>query len=236
MAALLDGLRIADMAAGSDDDIHQIEDEGDKVQILTMHVSKGLEFPVVFIAGGLTVRKDGGIQVYHTADPVHPEYNCRKVIDLTASTGNELAEKEIEEENKRLYYVAFTRSRLKLYIPYYPDERNYSWLGPICRFVSHSIGQVFLHPEDATLPGGGWHDASITAAVTSDPKATRYEAKQEPLSPLTGNLLPDQTDYRHRRIFLESFSSIGRRLVHPRDSIGRPAAFQLVRRGSTGRR
>jgi exodeoxyribonuclease V beta subunit len=43
MVALLDSLRLSGIGSGTDADIHQIEDEGDKVQILTMHVSKGLE-------------------------------------------------------------------------------------------------------------------------------------------------------------------------------------------------
>ncbi|MGA6927190.1 MAG: UvrD-helicase domain-containing protein, partial [Desulfosarcina sp.] len=68
LVALLDSLHRSGSQAGSDADIHQIEDEGDKVQIMTMHVSKGLEFPVVFVAGGLTVRHDGGMHVYHVAD------------------------------------------------------------------------------------------------------------------------------------------------------------------------
>ncbi len=228
LVALLDSLRLAESGAGSDDDIHQIEDEGDKVQILTMHVSKGLEFPVVFIAGGLTVRNDGGLHVYHTADPDDPEVGCRKVIDLTASTGKALAAKEIEDENKRLYYVAFTRSRFKLYIPYFPDSRNYNWRGPICGFVSHSIGQVFLNAGYPPGPFGGWHEVAINAAGDPDTHPIREDNGEAPMRLADGHLLPAQTDFRHRKISLESFSSIGHRMVQSRDGFDRPAAFRLV--------
>ena len=231
LVALLDSLRLSDMGAGSDDDIHQIEDEGDKVQILTMHVSKGLEFPVVFVAGGLTVRSDGGIHVYHTADPAHPEQACRKVIDLTASSGKAQAEKENEDENKRLYYVALTRSRLKLYVPYYPDSRNYNWRGPICRFVSHSIGQMFPNAVEPPGPGSGWHKVSLHAAGASGTKPTRDDSGKEPLRLVPERLLPVQTDFRHRKISLESFSSIGHRMVQSRDTVGRAAAFRLIDAG-----
>ena len=35
-------------AGGENADIHQIETREKKVQIMTMHVNKGLQFPVVF--------------------------------------------------------------------------------------------------------------------------------------------------------------------------------------------
>ncbi|WP_319410020.1 UvrD-helicase domain-containing protein [uncultured Desulfosarcina sp.] len=228
LVALLDSLRRSDTAAGSDDDIHQIEDDGDKVQILTMHVSKGLEFPVVFIGGGLTVRNEGGMHVYHMTDPVHPERSCRKVIDLTASTGKTQAEKEAEDEDKRLYYVALTRARIKLYVPYYPDSRNYSWRGPICRFVSHSIGHVFLNEGRTPAPGCGWHYVSGHAVETVDPTPAWDNGGEKSVRLAAGHLLPPHTDFRNRKIFLESFSSIGHRMVQSGDSVDRPAAFRLV--------
>ena len=227
LVALLDSLRLSATAAGSDDDIYQIEDEGDKVQILTMHVSKGLEFPVVFIAGGLTVRIDSGMQVYHTMDPTHPELGCRKVIDLTASTGQAQAEKEIEDENKRLYYVAFTRARFKLYIPYYSDNRNSRWLGPISRFVSPSIDQAFMDAGDASL-GDGWHAAIDTAAGISAIKPIQDQTRERTMGLPADGLLPAQIDFRHRKVSLESFSSIGHRMVQSHDLHGQGTPFRLI--------
>ncbi|MCB2147101.1 MAG: UvrD-helicase domain-containing protein [Deltaproteobacteria bacterium] len=228
LVALLDSLRLSDIAAGSDDDIHQIEDEGDKVQILTMHVSKGLEFPVVFIGGGLTVRNGGGMHVYHITDPAHPERGCRKMIDLTASTGKAQAEKEAEDEDKRLYYVALTRARVKLYVPYYPDSRNYSWRGPICRFVSHSIADVFSKAASPPAPDRGWHYVSGHAVETVGTTPARDDGGEKSVRLAAGHLLPAHTDFRNRKISLESFSSIGHRLVQSRDSVDRPTSFRLV--------
>ena len=69
-----------------------MDDEGDKgkVNLMTIHASKGLEFPVVFIAGA----EEGLIP------------HARAV---------EEDEKNVEEE-RRLFYVAITRARDKLYI------------------------------------------------------------------------------------------------------------------------
>ena len=69
-----------------------MDDEGDKgkVNLMTIHASKGLEFPVVFIAG--------------TEEGLIP--HARAI---------EEDEKNVEEE-RRLFYVAITRARDKLYI------------------------------------------------------------------------------------------------------------------------
>jgi exodeoxyribonuclease V beta subunit len=227
LVALLDSLRLSDIAAGSDADIHQIEGEGDKVQILTMHVSKGLQFPVVFIAGGLTVRSTRGMHVYHTMDPDHPEQGCRKVIDLTGGSGKAQAEKETDDENKRLYYVALTRAQYKLYVPYYPDSSNHSWRGPISRFVSPSIGQALLNTGDSTLRGG-WHAIGEQVIGATEPLFARSHGGEGAIGLPGGRLLPPQADFRSRKVSLESFSSISHRISQSLDLHGLSTPFRLI--------
>ena len=67
-----------------------------KVSLMTIHSAKGLEFPVVFIAGA----EEGLIPHERSIDGVE---------DAEEAAGN------IEEE-RRLFYVAITRAREKLYI------------------------------------------------------------------------------------------------------------------------
>ena len=211
MLSQLDSLRRAIAAADGDADVHQIEGEGDNVRIVTMHVSKGLEFPVVFIAGGLTQRHDSSVHCYHTCDAAHPQNGCRRVVDLTASTGAEAALREFEDENKRLYYVAFTRAKLKLYLPYYPDSRNYAWLGPVCGFVSRSVGHALTDSQDAAQHVA-WHgsDGLSLDAISSVEHPALRSAPHSALPPAP--FLPHQEDFRHRRLSLESFSSLGGRM------------------------
>ena len=90
-ADVLRSWRQDDQRAGEDGALRRKESDADRVQIMTMHVSKGLEFPVVFVAWGF------GPLAYKVE-----------------SDGKESA---IREE-KRLLYVALTRAEHKLYLPW----------------------------------------------------------------------------------------------------------------------
>ena len=82
-------------------DDYEEEDTG-KVNLMTIHASKGLEFPVVFIAGA--------------EDDIIP--HARAVEE-----GGDAA----VEEERRLFYVAITRARDKLYISACQRRRRHSF-------------------------------------------------------------------------------------------------------------
>lgn len=69
----------------------ELRDEGDKVKLMTIHASKGLEFPAVFVAG----LSEGVFPSPRTVEE-------RKALGL--------------EEERRLCYVAITRAREELYL------------------------------------------------------------------------------------------------------------------------
>jgi DNA helicase-2/ATP-dependent DNA helicase PcrA len=68
-------------------------DEGPQVNLLTLHASKGLEFPVVFMAG----MEEG---VFPSSRALEKEEECDDGI----------------EEERRLCYVGMTRARERLYL------------------------------------------------------------------------------------------------------------------------
>jgi len=90
LAAALRGMRNGDASAGEDASIRNRADEGPAVQIMTMHVAKGLEFNAVFIMAGLS-----GFGAMSAAE------KSRQI-----------------DEQKRLFYVALTRAAFKLYLPW----------------------------------------------------------------------------------------------------------------------
>lgn len=108
---------------GDDDDCTNPDDEADAVKILTVHASKGLEFPVVFLArcdagwGGEVRKSDivfdrtlgAGIKLF--------DEETRLKADSLAYTAIKLEAKRREaDENIRLLYVALTRAKNRIYV------------------------------------------------------------------------------------------------------------------------
>ncbi len=91
------------------------EDEGARVSLMTLHSAKGLEFPVVFMAG--------------MEDGLFPSYMSVSVMDEDRS--------ELEEE-RRLCYVGITRAEKKLYMTFARERlvRGERHTSRISRFVS----------------------------------------------------------------------------------------------------
>ena len=99
-----------------------IEDENsDAVRIMTIHKSKGLEFPIVFVAG---MGKRFNMQDARSSVVIHPDLGIGlEAIDLDSRTKSpSLVKKVIQKEEAldslaeelRVLYVAYTRAREKL--------------------------------------------------------------------------------------------------------------------------
>ena len=107
--------RRADPDRGDEEAKLRIESDERLVRILTVHGSKGLEFPVVFCpfawdARASGRRSDGVDAVYHRG----AAEGYREVIDL-APDGRAAAVEGLEEfaESVRLFYVALTRAKYR---------------------------------------------------------------------------------------------------------------------------
>ncbi|GHV82396.1 DNA helicase [Spirochaetia bacterium] len=92
------------------------EDEAGKgkVNLMTIHASKGLEFPVVFIAGA----EDGIIPHSRALEEGDGSGDGMNPDDVRTPTGprNTAVSVNALEEERRLFYVAITRARDKLFI------------------------------------------------------------------------------------------------------------------------
>src|SRR5208282_5674972 len=101
------------------------------VQIMTIHKSKGLEADVVALYGGFFANnRPEPIRIYHRGN------ERRLAIGRAAQAAEDAAiKKELEEEDQRLLYVALTRARVKLILPYVPE-------GTLTRDLSGSYAQL----------------------------------------------------------------------------------------------
>jgi exodeoxyribonuclease V beta subunit len=231
ISALLDGYRKQSREAEDDADIHQIETEARKVRIMTMHVSKGLQFPVVFIAGGLTRPFVDDYHVYHVYSPDKPGAGVRKVIDLSKKYDKRKHDREKIDEDKRLYYVALTRSQFKLYVPFFPDSSSKRWVGPVCRFLSSAVSSAFSRNDDGS--GIGWIlPDTRTASAPEGPGKMGPEVLPEEAVQTFDALLPSNNNYLRRKVNLDSFSSLRRRRHSGPADLGQSlqeTGFQVVR-------
>ncbi|MEZ5126820.1 MAG: UvrD-helicase domain-containing protein [Thermoleophilia bacterium] len=139
-----------------------IDDESDVVHILTIHKAKGLEYPIVVLAGGASTQVVGGGDARRSGGAralVDRRRRCLQVklrADLPGASCElaprdfvELEEREKEmarSEARRLLYVAATRARDRLVITLF---------GPPLRTSKGDAAQVLLGPLVEYLPVAG---------------------------------------------------------------------------------
>ena len=114
LKAKIDGRSLAE---GREGNIQRLESDKEAVQILTMHKAKGLEAEVIFIGGGFTDNSSRGTNtaIYHVGD--ERRLHIGKAIGDIAG----FVKDETRQESERLLYVALTRARSRLYLPFFGD-------------------------------------------------------------------------------------------------------------------
>ena len=125
----------------------------DCVQLMTIHASKGLEFPVVIAAGGFKQRNNQIPQVYlyHEEKKDDEGKPVGKYAKLSFSEdGKEKMKNEEEIEWQRLFYVAYTRASSLMILPNY--EKSISG--------DKEINNVFTKTITASLSAFMQNDAN----------------------------------------------------------------------------
>jgi DNA helicase-2/ATP-dependent DNA helicase PcrA len=145
--------------AGDDPSVADDDGEADAVRVMTVHRAKGLEFPFVFVVS--------------CVDQRFPTIRRRDPIELPMALSHDLpteGDHHVEEE-RRLFYVAMTRAKLRLWLT---SARDYGGRRErkVSRFVlealdlprvdtkrtrSSALAQIERHAppptESARLPG-----------------------------------------------------------------------------------
>jgi len=100
----------------------KLETDDDAVQIMTIHTSKGLQFPIVFVPDIMLAGEMRNLPVYEKTPPIYHSEN--DIIVEYAISGRKIDENnaklkeqnELLEESARNFYVAVTRPIYRLYI------------------------------------------------------------------------------------------------------------------------
>ena len=150
MSELVVWFRAAIVEEPDDDEyLTRLERDDFAVKILTVHTSKGLEFPLVFcplIPESDSIKSDS--LIYHD-----PENLNRTVMYLNSSAApddvKELFKAENFAENVRLLYVALTRAKSKCFVYTAKTVRNFNTSTPFSIFYSmrNDIGEKTDKPD-----------------------------------------------------------------------------------------
>ncbi|MCO4782318.1 MAG: UvrD-helicase domain-containing protein [Candidatus Cloacimonetes bacterium] len=177
------------------EDLHRLATEKPKVQIMTMHVSKGLEFPIVFVLDKFSKSKPN-----RSIGNLYYDYDLKqRVFNLDKKHNQKLFDQQEQDETKRLYYVALTRASLRLYLP---------------------LAQ--LAPKDLPTPLRGWLSKRLHSVFSQESNHVSYlnynMSHPQTDSNVNEKLIPSNFDYqvaqdhRNKSIVATSFSSLSRRI------------------------
>ncbi|HME82292.1 MAG TPA: UvrD-helicase domain-containing protein [Candidatus Eremiobacteraceae bacterium] len=138
-------------------DLDAMDKGGSAVTLMTLHMAKGLEFPVVFLAG--------------LEEGVFP--HNRALIDPH----------EIEEE-RRLCYVGVTRAIDELYLSHAKRRTTFgsAYLHPPSRFLNEMTGLEFLNapPLSPVGSGGTWEELATPAPIAREVELVVGDAVTHP--------------------------------------------------------
>ncbi|TYP86905.1 UvrD-helicase domain-containing protein [Blastococcus xanthinilyticus] len=145
---------------GTDERSRRLESDAAAVQVMTVHVSKGLEFPVVYVPFAWDRWVPDTPQVLRLHDD-----QGRRVLDVGGSGGagyaRARARHEAEEsgEDLRLLYVALTRARCQVVAHWAPSGNTAA--APLHRLLFGGAGAGAEPAARVPLPG----DDDVAAAL-----------------------------------------------------------------------
>ena len=185
------------------------ESDEDAVRVMTVHGAKGLEFPILVLAGlnSSGTRGPGAVLFDHKGGRVEVKVGSRESSFQTAGY-EDLAESDKtreQEQDVRLMYVAATRARDHLIVSLYRNSRGKN--SPAARFEEFMEGADYLwEPFDSSKVEERPSPDSPVAIGTSDtntPAARRhwveernttYAARSLPVSAAATRLAQEAKD------------------------------------------
>ncbi len=205
-------LRATPTGRDDDSDMHREESEGGKVVLMTMHVSKGLEFPVVFLANFSTNKSDSYLKYRDGLNTIYQ-------LDTKDLIGKIAFKAESEGEDRRLFYVALTRARYKIFVPLLPAATHRTSTGPLGGFVAEALITAaalrpelyhIAEPENYSLP---LQSIPPIPSIKSDPVESWVESGEDTILsdyPREDRLAKPDANFSRRRRRVTSYTQLVR--------------------------
>ncbi|MEP7091259.1 MAG: 3'-5' exonuclease, partial [Nocardioidaceae bacterium] len=169
VASLVEWLqhRMAEAAADQTEErSRRLESDAESVQVITVHRSKGLEFPVVYAPylwdkyvprspDPLTLHDADGARVLDVGGPSGEGYDARRAVHA----------QEDLEESLRLAYVALTRASVQVVAHWAPTKNTSA--GPLHRFLFGDRGTGGTLPDSVTVGSDAFVRRTLDARAAS---------------------------------------------------------------------
>ncbi|QZA79958.1 exodeoxyribonuclease V subunit beta [Deefgea piscis] len=177
--------QIAEPNQGAESQQMRLESDADRVRLVTIHASKGLEYPIVFCpfawkGKGELVRNRQWVS-FHQPSAAHALQIDVGTSELEAHL--EQAEHEAYAEQIRLLYVAVTRAKHRLYLAY-PAFEKLAWQSlaglnnaPLTHLLRTESGQTISeHLKSLSLPllSDAFKRLDARVTVSGLPEWTRF--------------------------------------------------------------
>ena len=155
------------------------DERRDEVRVLTVHGAKGLQAPVVFLADTVRMPRQLPALLWHQGDDGEtvPLWLPRsEMAEPVTQTARETARRRRDQEYRRLFYVALTRARDRLYITGWEGKRGRSagcWYDLAATALAE-IGELISLPDGRT---GLWvRNAQLRPVTSTDGSPPGAEA------------------------------------------------------------
>ena len=143
--------RIAHADADNEEELMRIESDAARVKVLTLHKSKGLEFPLVFLPflsqAGKAGPRAGSLPLARFHDGVQRVARLNDGDAEAWKKASEADKRETRAEKLRLLYVGLTRARLATWVCFGPTKD------------AHETALAWLLHADVRVPKPGKLDA-----------------------------------------------------------------------------
>lgn len=165
----------------------ELDHGGGQVRIMTVHASKGLEAPIVFLPDTASLPRLQDMPKFLWSDENIPLYVARKPTMGSARTAWDTARQRQMEEYRRLLYVALTRAANRLYVGGWEPARkepnsDESWYQLILTALKGAATGI-QGPQEAPS------DSRQPLVTLSDPELRSEETNDMP-QPTASNHMP----------------------------------------------
>lgn len=218
----LEGLSVS--TEDTDDDDGNLVPKGsdfDAVQVMTIHASKGLQFPVVISVAGFKGLKN------NASGPFVCKTESGKMLGLDKKAKTARQEEELEEW-RRLFYVDYTRAESVLLFPFAAKYKKG------LEFLAETQGAVsvdYMEKDNhwtVESANENWHPLELKKKVNEFLNASRQSSDN--------SVYPDALRFMHalasKSIFQHSYSSLAGKLKEGEETVATENGKLLDRQAS----